>query len=278
MDKIFTKVIIYGIAIFFFVTVFWIILANPDHFYNQTPQVDEIVYKEGSDNFSINHIRDMYINNYVNKPLTFLILEKIFASDIFLTRMLNLLLVIINTFLIYKLTKNKFSFLYFVFPVLTNSMWLTVEIIEAMFLLLGLCYKERNGIFVGLATIFRPYSILYTILLSKKQIFYVIIVGAVFSVILLILGLFFPYFFNVISYTHNTYGEVDFLLFVMLGILFIIGCRNRLMLKYSIIAMVPLYMRSFGHYFLPVYTFLFVGFLLSMNEDFEELNIKYNKV
>jgi hypothetical protein len=55
----------------------------------------------------------------------------------------------------------------------------------------------------------------------------------------------------------------------MLVIFFIIGCRNKLMLQYAIIAAIPLYVRQFAHYFLPVYTFLFIGFLLTMNDDFK---------
>ena len=267
MDKIFQYIIRYGIAIFFFVSVIWIISGNLDNLYHNGMTPDELMYKDRSDNFTINHIRDLYNLGFETKPLTFLTLEKIFNADIFYTRMFNILLIIVNTFLIFKLTKNKLSFIYIVFPLFLKSMWLTDETIELMFLLIGLCYKERNGIMVGLATIFRPYSILYSVLLSKKHILQVIIIGIIFSVILLVLGLFFPYFHEVTSYMPNNYNEIDYLA-ILLGImLFIVGYKNKLMLKYSIIAAIPLLIRTNGHYFLPVYTFLFIGFLLTMNED-----------
>lgn len=272
MDKIFQRVMMYGIAIFFFGSMFWVLSGTYVNAYPKEIMPDELMYQDRSNNFTVEHIRDLYNSHYEMKPVTFLTLEKILESDIFLTRILNLIFVIINTFLIYKLTKNKLAFIYPIFPIFLNAMWLTVETIELMFLLTGLIYKERNGIMVGLAMIFRPYSVLYSVFLSKKQILQIIVIGIIFSVILLALGLFFPYLFELASYTQKSYDEFDFLAVVMLIMLFIMGYRNKQMLKYSLIAAIPLYMRLYGHYFLPVYTFLFIGFLLTMNEDFKEVN------
>ena len=276
MSGIFRKVMTYGIALFFFGSLFWILSGiGYDNAYHKEAMPDELMYIDISNNFTLDHIQDLCNGHNEMKSITFLTLEKIFNSDIFLARMLNLIFVIINTFLIYKLTKNKLAFIYPIFPVFLNSMWLTVETIEMIFILLGLCYKERQGIFVGLAMMFRPYVILYSVLLSKKQILNVIIIGILFSVLLLMLGLFFPYLFELISYTHKAYDEVDFLAIVMLIMLFIMGSKNKEMLKYSILALIPLSMRLYGHYFLPVYTFLFIGFLLTMNEDLKNVKYKY---
>ena len=263
---------IYGIALFFFGSLFWILSGiGYNNLYHKEAMPDELLYKDISNNFTLDHIRDLYNGHNEMKPITFLTLEKIFNSDIFLTRMLNLIFISINTFLIFKLTKNKLSFIYPIFPVFLNSMWFTVETIEMMFLLLGLLYKEKQGIFTGLAMIFRPYAILYSALLSKKQILNVVIIGILFSVLLLILGLFFPYLFELISYTKKPYDEYDFLAIVVLIMLFIMGSNNKEMLRYSILALIPLSVRLYGHYFLPVYTFLFIGFLLTMNKDFKKL-------
>lgn len=270
MNDIFRKIMTYGVAIFFFSSIFWVLSGiGFENAYHSKIMPDEQFYINVSNNFTIDHIRYLYDSNWEMKPITFLTVEKILESDILLTRILNLILVIINTILIYKLTNNRLAFIYLIFPVFLNSMWMTVETIELMFLLLGLLYKERNGIFVGLATIFRPYSILYSVLLNKKQIIHIIIIGSIFSVVLLYLGLFFPYLFELFRYTQNKYDEFDFLAIVMLIMLFIMGSKNKLMLKYSLIAMIPLSVKLYGHYFLPVYTFLFIGFLLTMKEDFK---------
>lgn len=274
MDKIFQRVMVYGVAIFFFGSVLWVLTGTYENAYHPVMMPDEQLYKSISNNFTINHIRDLYNQHNEMKPITFLTLEKIFESDIFLTRMLNLVFIIINTFLIYKLTKNKLAFIYPIFPVFLNSMWLTVETIELMFLLTGLIYKERNGIMVGLAMIFRPYSILYSVLLPKKQVLQVVIIGIIFSILLLLLGLFFPYLFELMSYGNNSNNEFDFLAIVMLIMLFIMSNQNKHMLKYALLACIPLYFKLYAHYFLPAYTFLFIGFLLTMNKDFEELKLK----
>lgn len=276
MSGIFRKAMTYGVAIFFFASLFWILSGiGYNNAYHKEAMPDELMYIDISNNFTLDHIRDLYNDHNEMKHITFLTLEKIFNSDIFLTRMLNLIFVLINTFLIYKLTKNKLSFIYPIFPIFLNSMWLTVETIEMMFLLLGLLYKERQGIFIGLAMIFRPYAILYSVLLSKKQILNLIIIGILFSVLLLILGLFFPYLFELISYTKKPYDEYDFLAIVMLIMLFIMGSNNKEMLKYSILTLIPLTMRLYGHYFISAYTFLFIGFLLTMNEDLKNVKYKY---
>lgn len=273
MDKIFQKVMMYGIAIFFFGSVLWGLSGTGyENAYHSQMMPDELMYFKVTNNFTIDNIKYLYNQHAEMKPITFLTLEKILESDIFLTRMLNLVFVIINTFLIFKLTKNKLAFIYPIFPVFLNSMWLTVETVELMFLLLSLIYVERKGIFVGLAMIFRPYSILYSVLLTKKQIMRVIMIGTIFSFILLSLGLFFPYLFELMSYGNNSNNEFDYLAIVMLIMLFIMGSRNKLMLRYSILASIPLYFKLYGHYFLLAYTFLFVGFLLTMKKDFKNIH------
>jgi len=150
-------------------------------------------------------------------------------------------------------------------------MWLTAEIIEVFFVLLSIQYANKSGLFVGLATIFRPTSILYSVLIPKRQILNVLIVGTLFALLLLILGLFFPYLHEVTSYVKDGFAGFDVMLLIIFIMLIIMGINNKKMFPYVIISAIPLYMELFPHYFLPVYTFLYVGYLLNMNEDLKEI-------
>jgi hypothetical protein len=137
--------------------------------------------------------------------------------------------------------------------------------------LLSIQYANKSGIFIGLATIFRPTSILYTLLLKRKQMIYVLIIGTLFAFVLVCLGLFFPYLHEVTSYTKDGFMGFDVMLLVILVMLLIMGITNKKMFPYVVISAIPLYMELYPHYFLPVYTFLYVGYLLNMNDDLKEI-------
>jgi hypothetical protein len=150
-------------------------------------------------------------------------------------------------------------------------MWLTAEIIEVFFVLLSIQYANKSGLCIGLATIFRPTVILYSLLLWRKQILYVLGIGTIFAMVLLGLGLFFPYLHEVTSYAGDGFSGFDLLLLVILVMLVIMGVTNKRMFPYVVISAIPLYMELFPHYFLPIYSFLFVGYLLNMNDDLREI-------
>lgn len=263
----------YGIAIIFFVTIIGITILTNFETIREPYTWDENLYKNVSNNFSVSHIQFLYNNVMETKPLTFLVLQKVLNdADPSYTRTLNLFLIIISTILIYKITNNKLSFIYILIPIFLDSMWLTAEIIEITLVLISIQYVKYSGIFIGLATIFRPTALLYSILLKKIQILYVLFIGTIFALVLLYLGLFFPYLYEVTNYVGDTfYGAYSFVI-IMLILLIVMGYNKR-MLPYILISSIPFTIKMFPHYFLPIYTFLFVGFLLNINEDIEYYNI-----
>ncbi len=262
----------YGIAIFLFLTIVGITISQDFKTIHDPYSWDEHLYKNVSNNFTVEHIRDLEYNVQEIKPLTFLVLQKsLNDADPFLSRGLNLILIIICTFLIYKITNNKFTCLFILIPIFLDSMWLTAEIIEVTFVLLSIQYANKSGIFIGLSTIFRPSGILYTLLLKKKQMIYVLIIGTIYALILVYLGLFNSYLFAVINYGANDgFFGIEMMVIIILGMFFIIGLNKRI-IGYIIASVLFLSVKMYPHYFLPIMTFLFVGFLLNMNEDFKEI-------
>ncbi len=263
-----------GVAIFFILSLIGISISlNFDNIFNPY-SYDESLYSNISNNFTLDHIKYVYNNVLESKPLTFLVLQKVLnSSDPIFTRGFAYLLIFICTILIYKITNNKLSFLYVLIPIFLDSMWLTVEIIEVFFVLMTILYVHRSGIFIGLSTIFRPTSILYAILLPKKQIFNVLVIGTLFALLLMFLGLFNPYLHEVTNYIQDGFAGFDVMLLVMLVMLVIMGISNKFMFKYVVISTIPLMKILFPHYFLPIYTFLFVGYLLNLNEDLKEIKL-----
>lgn len=270
-NKILPIFLRYGIAIFLFLTILGIMFSLNFVTITDPYSWDENLYNNVSNNFTVEHIRWLEYNMMESKPLTFLLLQhSLGGANPTYTRLFNFLLIIISTLLIYKITNNKFAFLYILIPIALDSMWLTVEIIEIVFILLSIQYANKSGIFVGLATIFRPSAILYSFLLKKWQVLYVILIGTIFSGILLYLGLFYSYWYEVTNYLGTRYLGLD-LYILLITIMFIIIGLNRKMLGYVIISIIPLNIQMYPHYFLPVCTFLFVGFLLNMNDDRKEI-------
>ena len=233
---------------------------------------DEHLYKNASNNFTVEHIKYLYNHVMESKPLPFLTLQKVLNNaDLFYTRGFNFLLIIICTFLIYKISNgNKFSFLYILIPIFLDSMWLTAEIIEVTFVLLSIQYANRSGLFIGLATIFRPSALLYTFLLKSKQMMHVLLIGFLYVIVLIYLGLFFPYVNEVLGYAHDGFVGLDMFVPVILIMLLIMGL-NKQMSGYVIATGLFLSVKMYPHYFLPIFTYLFVGFLLNMNDDIKEI-------
>jgi len=234
---------------------------------------DEQLYSNLTSNFTVEHIKYLYSITMETKPLPFLSVQKILGNANYIyTRILNFLLIFLCTILIYKITNNKLSFLYVLIPIFLDTMWLTAEIIEIFFILLSIQYVNKSGMFVGLATIFRPSSLLYSILLKKKHILVVMIIGTLYAVLLVYLGLFFPYLYEVTSYTQTIYGtRADFIVILYLYMLIIMGITNKRIFPYVVVSAIPLLMKVYWHYFLPVYTFLYIGYLLNLNEDLKDI-------
>lgn len=226
-------------------------------------QVDEQIWARDVKIWKDQGIRAL-ADNIDNKPITFLAVERILQADrtVMYTRLLNIALIAFISILIYSITKRYESFLFIIIPVFLTSMWLTVEAFELMFVLLSLKYKEYSGIFIGLAVLFRPYAILYSLLLKRRQIIYVLIIGSLFAALLLYLGLFFPYLERVTAYGSETEPLSDYPAVVVLVPMLIIGMRNKEIFKYGLLACVPLILRTWAHYFITPYGLFLTSYLI----------------
>lgn len=195
-----------------------------------------------------------------NKPLTFLYIQKLLDGDWIKTRLLNALLIIVNTFLIYRLTKRKEAFVYPLFYFFLSSLWLTVEVIETLLLLIMFSVQKWRGWFIGLATIIRPYALLFAIKLTKKELVGLATVLIVFALVLQYHGLLFPYIHRVLEYGSESSYETDYVAILVLIPLMLIA-RNKELNKWGYISLIPLLFRQFGHYFITPYTLFFLSFL-----------------
>lgn len=267
----------YGVAIFLLLTLVGITIGEDFRNIRSPYSWDEHLYQNVSNNFTVEHIKYLEYHVMESKPLTFLTLQKVLNNaDHTTTRAFNFLLIILCTYLIYKITNdNKFAILYILIPIFLDSMWLTAEIIEVTFVLLSIRYANRSGIFIGLSTIFRPSGIIYTLLLKKKQMLYVFGIGTIYALFLMCIGLFDSYLFEVINYAEDGFMGLDMLVVVVLVMFVIIGL-NKKMIGYVIATALFLSVKMYPHYFLPIMTFLFVGFLLNMNDDRKEIFNKTN--
>lgn len=274
-SKILPIFIRYGVALFLLFSVVGIIVNENFRTITNPYSYDEIhFYQPHAANFTINHFKDVYNSNMESNPITFLTLYKILDNaNPVVTRTFNLFLILICTYLLYKITNNKVSFLYILIPVFLDSMWLTLEIVEIFFILLSMLYVKKSGIFVGLAMIFRPTAILYAFLVSNRQKLSVVAIGILFSILLLAMRLFFPYLHEVSVYAKDGFPGLDMLVVVILFMLTPIGL-NKQILPYIIVSAIPLLVKTYPHYFLPLFTFLFLGFLLNMNKDIKDISEK----
>lgn len=234
-------------------------------------QIDETVYRIVVSNFSVTNLN----TNVDTKPIFFLIIEKILNADIVKTRILNIILIAVITSLLYNLTKNTKSLLFILIPISLLSMWLTVEIFEILFLLLAFTYPNKSGYFVGFATIFRPYSLLFFLLLDRKQKTNFTIIFSIAIGVLLYSGLFFPYIVRLLRYgiIERTFHllaiePLIFLIFLVIGFSNIKILNDKSKLCYwQIISFVPFYIGLYGHYFLTPVSLLFLGYLLQDNKS-----------
>ena len=192
--------------------------------------------------WSYDGLRAIY-GSFETKPPLFLYIWHLTNADIAVTRSINVLLVIINTYLIYSITGNKKAVLYPLIIIFCNSMWLTAETIEVLFLLLAFKYSHKMGVFIALGALFRPYIAFYSVFLNKKNWMYILLIGGVFSVWMLYVDLFFPYLFGLMRYGGSLPNDNDYLAVFMLLPLFIASSRNKDMLRYAVISMLPLFIR-----------------------------------
>jgi len=249
-----------------------LISINPIKVLYPDPTDDEITYyqpaAQGIHNQGISYLQ----YHPDTKPMPFIYIFYILDGSIFYSRFLNYFLIGITTYFIYKLTGSKLAIIYPLIPIYLNGITLTAEIIKAVFVVISFCYIRYNGIFIGLSTLFNPFSILYSILLDKRNFVYFIIIGELFAALLLYLGLFFPYFFWLVGYEQlNESHSINWITVLFLGVFFLIGSKNNTILKYAILSAIPIVTRPFfGWYYISAYTILFIGFLI----DNENMKLK----
>jgi hypothetical protein len=75
------------------------------------------------------------------------------------------------------------------------------------------------------------------------------------------------------SYAVNGFSGVDLFMIIIFIMMLIIGL-NRQMIGYIIATAIFLNVKLYPHYFLPIFTYLFIGFLLNMNKDFRDMGWK----
>jgi len=240
-------------------------------------QLDEHAYKTITQNIVSGNIS--IFNTSDNKTIPFIALQlllKAYESMLY-TRLLNVILIMLCTYLIYSITRRLESILFFVIPWYLNSMWLTVEIIEVFFVLLAMKYANKRGILIGIATLFRPYSLLYIVLLKKTQWIYVIAVGSIYAAILYYNNALFSYFTIVSNYSitgGHIFGATHDMGAIMLWLPFFYMGYKTQTFKYGMIASIPLLVQTFAHYFIPSLTFFFVGYLLELKDKNAYIDLK----
>jgi len=229
---------------------------------NKGIQADEITYGDIVRDWNIYGIQALTVHSD-NKPITFLYIEKLLKADETnkYTRIFNFILIGVVTYLLFKITKRYESLVFLLIPGFVNTQWLNVEIFETIFILLSIYYSKHAGLFVGIATIFRPYAILYTILLKKEQYKYVIGIGILFALFIFSQGLFFSYLNRVLEYPTEPRLEFDYIGLAVLILFVIIGTKNKNMFKYGFVACIPLIIRTWGHYMITPYTLFLLAYL-----------------
>lgn len=263
----------------FFVTISVLLCVNVNNnFYPQSMEDERLYYDLVTNNWNVEGLENAY-NGGETKPVSFLVIWKVVDGSRVWTRAINFIIVLFNTYLLFLITKNKLSFLYPLIIAFLNSMWLTAEIIEVMFLLLAFKYQEKQGWFVGLAATFRPYSAVFILLLqNNKHRLCSLSVGAAFSVILIYYGLFIPYANKMLRYgvTEQYYIENDYVALFMMIPLMVSCFHNNKLFLWGVFACIPLLVSMYGHYFITPYTLFFLGYLLVNSQEKTQISSKQN--
>lgn len=228
------------------------------------PTDDEVnYYKPASDGMHSQGI-DYLKTHPDTKPLSFMYIQYLLNANIVYTRLLNYILIGLTTYFIFKVTGSKLAILYPFIPIFLNGSTLTVEIIKALFVIMSFYYIRINGVFIGLATVFNPFSVLYGIMLNKRNFAYFMVICELFSGLLLYLGLFFPYLTWLFRYESLAETKpLGWIVIAFLGIFYIIGSKDKTILKYAMLSTIPVITRPyFEWYYIVPYTVLFVGYLL----------------
>lgn len=198
-----------------------------------------------------------------NKSPLFLLVNHLLRIDltVFYTRLLNYLIMLLCIVIIYSITKRWESILFILIPFFSAPFTLLDISFELLFILLSLKYEQHSGIFTGLAMIFRPYAIVYTLLLERKQQLIVFVIGACYAGFLLISGVFWAYLHTLTSYGSAGLWQFYPIPFIVLVLFAYAGSENKKLFKYGLVACIPLLIRTWGHYFIVPTVMYFLSYL-----------------
>lgn len=246
----------------FIIGCLFLFILHPSIFYPQTTD-DEKIYIAISNGLHSEGI-DWIRHHPDSKPISFLSIEYLLKGSVIYTRILNYILIGITTYFIFKVTSSKLSFLYPAIPFALYGQTLNDWIIPAMFIVMSLYYADKCGIFTGLAAVFNPFSVLYLLMLDKKNWIYALIVCGIYANILIYSNLLLGYLVWLIKYESikQTQYVLDWFAIIFLVLFFVINVSNRKMFYYGLLSAIPILTRpDFNSYYIVAYTVLFVGYL-----------------
>ena len=257
--------------VFYAMFLTMIILQVLNESNNLTPDgIDEVVFAKLSQQIvnigTIQGFFDVLANEHEIKSAAFIGLQVLLKvhETIAYTRALNIVLILLIMLMMYDMTKRKEVLLFPLIPWFLNSLWLTNEIVEVFFVIVSIRFIQYSGFLIGIATVLRPWALVYTMLLKRNQIKYVLAVGLVYVMILLYYNSFFVYLDIVLNYSVARIGPSDYVATFFLIFFLFIGYKTP-MFKYGIVSMLCLLTKLSYHYFIPVYTFFFFGYLLELS-------------
>jgi len=211
--------------------------------------------------------------DFETKTAPFIALQLVLRAydSIIYTRAFNIALIILITIIVYDMSKRKEAILIPVIFWMMNSMWLTNEVVELAFIIVALRFAQYSGVLVGIATLFRPWALLYTPLLKRSQVKYVLCIGLMYVGILLYYDSFFFYLSKVYDYAIGSHAFTagneapDYVAILCLSLMFILGHKTKLF-WFGVVAMIPLSTKLYAHYFVGSMTLFYFGYLIQLNQ------------
>ena len=200
-------------------------------------------------------------------------------------RAFNALLILIISYLVYDMTKRKESFLIPIIPWFLNSLWLTNEIIEVFFVILAVRFAQFSGLLIGIGTLFRPWTLFYSVLLKQNQIKYVVMIGMIYVLILFYYDSFLFYLYKVFHYSVIAHGftsgnePIDWVSILFCGLFLFLGYKTK-MFWFGIVSMISLSTKLYAHYFVPSMILFYFGYLLQLKiqtQKEETQNVFHNQ-
>jgi hypothetical protein len=202
-----------------------------------------------------------------NKSPVFLWVMYVLQIDhtVLYTRLLNYMILLIITYLMYRQTKRVEVLFVPIFVIYTDLPILYDTTLELVFVLLAVNFPQHSGLFTGLAGISRPYAFAYTVLLKRKQALVTIIIGLALVVIMYLTGGLLPYWREVTTYgTTSDYSywwrySTFFESALILSLTIVTWAPRKKLFQFACMSCLPLLLRTYGHYYIvPTVLFFYL--------------------